>query len=56
MFGRPRSHPSKNSQISGIRIVNGLLMVERGEHDAPTQFNVILNWFEELEHLVPTKE
>jgi serine/threonine protein kinase len=33
-----------------------LIMVELGEGDAPTQLNVILNWSQELERLVPTKE
>lgn len=29
------------------------VMVERGELSAPTQFNVVLNWFQELKRLVP---
>ncbi|MDA2924099.1 hypothetical protein MYX65_05480 [Acidobacteria bacterium AH-259-L09] len=31
------------------------VMVKAGEESAPTQINVVLNWFEELKRLVPTE-
>lgn len=31
------------------------LMVQQSEQPRPTDFNVVLNWFEELKRLVPTK-
>jgi len=30
------------------------LMIKRGEESAPTRLHVVVNWFEELERLVPT--
>jgi hypothetical protein len=32
-----------------------LLMIKRAEQAAPTQINVVLNWFEELKQRVPTR-
>ena len=33
------------------------LMIQLGEQQgAPTQINVVLNWFEELKRLVPTEQ
>jgi hypothetical protein len=31
-------------------------MIQRGEEPAPTEIVLFLNWFEELERLVPTEK
>jgi hypothetical protein len=51
----PNPTPNANYDVSpdGQRF----LMLKPGERDpAPTQINVVLNWFEELKRKVPTRK
>ena len=46
----PRSFPDYDVSPDGQRF----LMLKATDQPAPTQINVVLNWFEELKQKVPT--
>ena len=48
--GRGTTWPSYDITADGQRFV----LVQADKEEAPTQINVVLNWFEELKRLVPT--